>query len=151
MFKWSRGEVWLAVVMSALVVIGGAGHLWLTYERLQGATVVVEAAGATMEQCDDGTTETGAASLSAAGEGRDDERVSNHRAGETAQADGRININTAQPSELQRLPGIGPALAARIVAYREAWGPFSSIEDIMEVSGIGARTFENIKDMIKVD
>ena len=66
-------------------------------------------------------------------------------------ADTRININTAQPAELQRLPGIGPALAARIVEYREAWGPFSSVEDIMEVPGIGPRKFEDIKDLIKVD
>lgn len=62
-----------------------------------------------------------------------------------------IDINTALPSELQRLPGIGPALAERIVAYREAWGPFSTIEDIMEVSGIGPATFARMQHLLKVD
>nr|MBO2472111.1 hypothetical protein [Bacillota bacterium] len=65
--------------------------------------------------------------------------------------DTRININTATVAELQRLPGIGPALAARIVAYREAWGPFRRIEDLLEVPGIGQRRFEQIKDLIKVE
>lgn len=64
--------------------------------------------------------------------------------------DDRININTAQPSELERLPGIGPALAGRIVAYREEWGPFDAIEDIMEVSGIGLVKFANMQHLLKV-
>lgn len=64
--------------------------------------------------------------------------------------DDRININTAQPSELERLPGIGPALAARIAAYREEWGPFDAVEDIMEVSGIGPVKFANMRHLLKV-
>ncbi len=65
--------------------------------------------------------------------------------------DGRININTADQFRLQQLPGIGPALAARIVDYRERHGGFASIEDIMKVSGIGEATFENIREYISVD
>lgn len=65
--------------------------------------------------------------------------------------DGRININTASAAELQRLPGIGPALSERIVAYRDAWGPFDVIEDILEVSGIGPAKFADIADLIRVD
>lgn len=61
-----------------------------------------------------------------------------------------ININTATQAELESLPGIGPALAQRVIAYREANGPFQSIEDIMKVSGIGPKTFEKIKDLITV-
>lgn len=68
----------------------------------------------------------------------------------TGAVDERININTAPASELQRLPGIGPALSARIVDYRETWGPFSAVEDIMEVSGIGPAKFALIRDLIKV-
>ena len=59
-----------------------------------------------------------------------------------------ININTASASQLESLPGIGPSLAERIVAYREANGPFRTPSDILEVSGIGDATFANIEDRI---
>jgi competence protein ComEA len=62
-----------------------------------------------------------------------------------------ININTASLEELDSLPGIGPTLAQRIIDYREEHGPFATIEEIMEVSGIGPATFENIKDLITVN
>ena len=61
-----------------------------------------------------------------------------------------VNINTASQQELDTLAGIGPALAQRIIAYRTAKGPFTKIEDIQNVSGIGAVTFEKIKDLITV-
>jgi len=51
--------------------------------------------------------------------------------------------------ELDSLPGIGPAIAAKIVAYREQNGKFKSIEDIMNVSGIGQSKFNNIKDLLR--
>jgi competence protein ComEA len=61
-----------------------------------------------------------------------------------------VNINTASQQELDTLAGIGPALAQRIIAYRTVKGPFTKIEDIQNVSGIGAVTFEKIKDMITI-
>lgn len=62
----------------------------------------------------------------------------------------KININTADAIELDKLPGIGPARAADIIDYRQAHGGFSSIEEIKNISGIGDKTFENIKDLITV-
>ena len=64
--------------------------------------------------------------------------------------DGRININYASLSELMGLTGIGSVLAGRIVEYRQQNGPFSRIEDIMNVSGIGVKKFEAIQDRITV-
>ena len=61
-----------------------------------------------------------------------------------------ININTASSLELESLPGIGPTTAGKIIAYREENGPFFSIEDIINVSGIGPGTYERIKDLITV-
>jgi competence protein ComEA len=61
-----------------------------------------------------------------------------------------ININTASQFELESLPGIGPTTAEKIIEYREENGPFATIEDIMNVSGIGPGTFERIKDLITV-
>ncbi|MCF0134926.1 MAG: ComEA family DNA-binding protein, partial [Lachnospiraceae bacterium] len=60
------------------------------------------------------------------------------------------NLNTASKMELIELPGIGEAYAQRIIAYREEHGPFQSVEDIMNVSGIGEATFAKLKDLITV-
>ena len=62
-----------------------------------------------------------------------------------------INLNKAAQEELEKLPGIGPALAERIIAFRIANGSFKTIEDIKEVKGIGAHKFEMIKDWISVE
>ena len=71
---------------------------------------------------------------------------------ETAEATpDKVNINTASAEELDTLPGIGESLAGRIIAYREANGPFRTIEQIMEVSGIGEAKFAELKDRITVD
>lgn len=61
-----------------------------------------------------------------------------------------ININTATVEELDSLPGIGPTIAQRIIDYRDENGPFDVIEDIMNVSGVGPSTFDQIKDLITV-
>lgn len=63
---------------------------------------------------------------------------------------GLININTADQAALESLPGIGPALAQRIIQYREKNGPYKVPEDIKNVSGIGEKRFENLKDLITV-
>ena len=63
---------------------------------------------------------------------------------------GKLNINTASAEELQELPGIGPSLSEAVAAYRQENGPFKSIEDIMNVSGIGQAKFDSIAELISV-
>ena len=65
-------------------------------------------------------------------------------------SDGMVNINTADIDELDTLPGIGKSTAQKIVDYREINGAFQSIEDIQNVSGIGAKKFEKLKDRIRI-
>jgi competence protein ComEA len=60
----------------------------------------------------------------------------------------KININTAKTPVLESLPGIGPSLASKIVDYRQEHGPFTCIEDLLNVSGIGPAKLEQIKDFI---
>ena len=60
-------------------------------------------------------------------------------------------VDTADADTLDTLPGIGPALAGRIIAYREEHGPFKSGEELMEVKGIGEATYEGLADWITVE
>lgn len=66
-------------------------------------------------------------------------------------ADFRINLNTADVSQLTTLTGVGESKALAIIAYREENGPFTSVEDIMNVPGIKEGTYEKIKDKIAIE
>ena len=68
----------------------------------------------------------------------------------TPEAPAPININTASAELLQTLPGIGPALAERIVAYREEHGLFRSIDDLTNVKGIGESVLADFRDLLTV-
>ena len=69
----------------------------------------------------------------------------------TTQAGQRIDLNTADVSQLSTLTGVGESKALAIIAYREENGPFTSIEDIMNVPGIKEGTYEKIKDKIAIE
>jgi len=62
----------------------------------------------------------------------------------------KVNINTAGVDELVALPGIGRAYAERIIEYRQKNGPFKKVEDILNVRGIGEKTFERIRDRLTI-
>ncbi|HRP99080.1 MAG TPA: helix-hairpin-helix domain-containing protein [Terrimesophilobacter sp.] len=63
---------------------------------------------------------------------------------------GKVNLNTADGPTLETLPRVGPALAARIIQWRETNGRFRTIEDLMSVSGIGEKTFAGLRDLVTV-
>ncbi len=75
----------------------------------------------------------------------------NDPSGLSSESGQKININTADEATLDTLPGIGPSKARRIIEYRNQNGPFQSIEEIKNVSGIGDKTFEQLKDLIAVE
>jgi competence protein ComEA len=62
----------------------------------------------------------------------------------------KININAAALDELQKLPGIGPKIAQRIIDYRKQNGNFKKVEDLMKVRGIGEKTFLKMKDQLTI-
>lgn len=64
---------------------------------------------------------------------------------------GTVNINTADATQLAMLPRIGEKAAERIVAYRTQHGPFKKTTDLMQVKGVGAKTFEGLAPYISVD
>jgi competence protein ComEA len=61
-----------------------------------------------------------------------------------------VDLNTADQTVLETLPGIGPSLAARIIAWREEHGGFRTVEDLLEVSGIGDGRFADLRDLVRV-
>ncbi|MDP1710495.1 MAG: ComEA family DNA-binding protein [candidate division WWE3 bacterium] len=116
----------LIVLLSALILAGSGVSLGLGISELGRAPVPIQSSG-----------------------------FGNSKFGDTGavvapQPSGPLNINTASAIELEALPGIGATKAAAIVSYREKNGPFRSIAEIQNVSGIGPKTFEQLKDLITV-
>lgn len=68
-----------------------------------------------------------------------------------AESRDRVELNTADRMELEELPGIGPRTAERIIEYRTENGRFDKIEELMNVRGIGERTFLRLRDLVRVD
>ncbi len=111
----------------------------------EAAGVETATEGAAMPES--GATETASASTAVAESGA--VTAATHAA-ETAAADGRINLNTATLEELDSLPGIGPATAKLILEYRQQYGGFATPEEIKNVKRIGDKTYEKLKDHIRV-
>lgn len=65
-------------------------------------------------------------------------------------SDGRVNLNSADEGGLDTLPRIGPALAARIIEWRERNGPFTSVDDLLAVPGIGEKMLESLRELVTV-
>ncbi len=71
-------------------------------------------------------------------------------AGSDAEGQGLVNINTANATQLTQLPGVGPAIAQKIIDYRTANGPFTSVDDLTKVPGIGAAKLAQIKSHARI-
>jgi competence protein ComEA len=69
---------------------------------------------------------------------------------ETAGDGAPLNVNNASAEQLEALPGIGAAMAGRIIEYRQKHGPFKRLEDLMNVRGIGEKNFQKLKPLITV-
>ncbi len=70
--------------------------------------------------------------------------------GSSAVGDGLIDLNNADQAELETLPRIGPAIAQRIIEWRETNGRFGSVDDLLAVSGIGEKLLAGIRDLVRV-
>jgi len=61
-----------------------------------------------------------------------------------------VDVNLSPADSLELVPGIGPVLAGRIIAYRDSAGPYAQLDDLMHVEGIGRTTFEKIKPYLEI-
>lgn len=142
----SRIEELVAVHVAGMVASPGF------YEIPKGSRVkdAIEAAGGALEGAD-------LDSINLAAPIADGEKVFVPKPGETAPADqspgnsgGKVNLNIANQSQLEELPGVGPVLAQRIIEYRQKKGGFTSVRQLMEVEGIGQKKYGSLKDLVAV-
>jgi comEA protein len=137
----SRPAKWAAVLF--LGAVAGSGVGWSVW---RGGTVVVP--GRVVEE------RGNRAGVGDSGGGKGEQARAGGELGEGAAGGeglGRgIDVNTAGQAELELLPGIGPALARRIIEDREANGAFERVEDLDRVSGIGPKTVERLRGLVRV-
>jgi competence protein ComEA len=108
-------------------------------------TYSFDSGGPTYDVASAGSSATGSSSH------RSTHHRSAGRSGATKLQPGQtVDVNTASESDLERLPGVGPSLARRIIEYREANGPFATADDLQNVSGIGPSKFAKMEAFIRV-
>ncbi|MBQ4650844.1 MAG: helix-hairpin-helix domain-containing protein [Firmicutes bacterium] len=131
------------------------------YEVYDGTRLfqVIEMAGGLTENADVNSLNQaeivydGQKIIVSSGSGRDTgsgENADSSDAGNGGITNGKVNLNLADSATLQTIPGIGPSKADRIIEYRNNNGRFRTVEDIMNITGIGQKTFESIKSYITV-
>ncbi len=136
---WARGAAKFAA-LAVLASIAALG-LWLGASRVPrtaGASPGAPSQAAATDQDSDPATATAPTPVRAS-----------ERPGATEIAS-RIDLNTATQAELESLPGIGPALARRILDDRGRFGPFATVESLTRVKGIGPKTLERLRPLVRV-
>ena len=144
----------IAKALVVLVVIAAVFATGLYFGRTGGPgdfTVTTQYTVGAMDEAELQQLAQGLAEREAARQPAGTEPPVNQPAETAELGSGLININTAGVNELTALPGVGPAIAERIIAHREAHGPFRIIEEITDVSGIGPARFADIRDLITVE
>lgn len=161
MFNLTRQEQQMILFLAASLVVGGVVSVYKQYRSdfapdlvtarwLRGASPAValaDTASGVRPPSRLGTARHAAA--------RDSvppvpHRPNDRRSGKAALPAASLNLNTASAAQLQTLPGIGPKLAERIVAYRRQKGPFQKIEQLMKVKGIGRSKFAKLQPWVRV-
>lgn len=145
-----------SIPTSVMIDVKGAVQNAGLYELPAGSRIndAIEAAGGFLPEADSRSINLAVIVLDESAvyvpkQGEESSELPNATPGGSAEP-GLINLNTATEDELTELPGIGPAKAAAIVAHRTENGPFESAEQLMDVTGIGEKSFEQLKELVRV-
>lgn len=151
----ARARLQRAMTMAALAAVLALGGVFGLHPRIAEATprtlpAVVGARGAAAAPAavPDGGARAGGADEAAADEPDDDDGPVPARAGK--RVTGKLNLNTATAAELMLLPGIGPAKAERVVAWRKRNGTFRRVVDLRRVKGFGYRTVKRLEPNLDI-
>jgi len=145
MFDFSRTEIRVILFLVFLLLVGSGMTLYRRYRANQSVDIVTILEKSTQarkkstlnRQADQGVVEP---------TGKKGDKIEGG-----TDSSSRIDINTAGAYELEGLPGIGPALARRIIEYREKHGGFKTIGELIEVNGIGDEKLETIRDHVYIE
>lgn len=125
-------EVRIVLVLTALLLVGGAFAIYQKSRAVINPEILIERIERPVEP-----------SSNVGGPERDFLRAMLSR--------NKINVNTAPADSLELLPGIGPTLAVRIIEFRESYGSFKNIGDLVSVSGIGPAKLQELKELITTE
>lgn len=145
---WTDGPAkWAAVIV--LAIASAAGLAWAVL-RPVGPPVVRAAAEPRPAPVDESETLDGSRPVPTSGRAETPAASADAPTPAKPAFSGTLNINTASAAELEALPGIGPALAGRIIDDRAANGPFRTVDDLDRVRGIGPKTLERLRPYLRV-
>lgn len=134
-----RYLVVFALILCAVII--GYNAFYVPDASLTNLTVITDAVSSAVSSAEEYTPKAPASSVGS----------SSHRPAGKKQSSGKINLNTASAQQLSEgLNGVGEVMAKRIVEYREAHGRFRSVDDLKNVSGIGEKIFQKLKDQVTV-
>lgn len=134
---YRRRELWLLLVLATSLGVGLA-----VSEFRRGLPNLAE----WLENLDTAAPSDRPAPASPAGPPARPQKISEAQ----TKLDGQLNLNRATAEDLRRLPGVGPVLAGQIIRAREQQGPFTTIDDLLHVPGMGSKKFERIRDLVTV-
>ena len=141
--NFTTQERLVLLFLSTTLVVGGIVK-WTKLQNTPVLQIKTSSVNAEMQAFDRASHELNAT-------GTDLDLVKTDVQAESNQVNGKININQATSVTLQELPGVGPTLADRIIVYRTEHGPFTQVEDLTLVRGIGPKMFEKIAKTISTD
>lgn len=142
-----RGFIVAVSIVATISLLGLIGQYWLSNNSQKTTTPLGVSAAATTG---DRVTTTVTTTVNSAAEATVNNSVSTEAGTVVAAPNGKININKASASELQQLPGVGPATASAIISFRETNGNFQNVDELIAVDGIGNGKLSQIRDRVTV-
>lgn len=140
-----RGFIMAVSMVAAISLLGLIGQYWLSNAGMKSSPSLGVSASTSYERVTTTVTTVNDASEASA-----DSTSSAEASSTSATTNGKININKASASELEQLPGVGPATAAAIVTFRETNGNFQSVDELLAVDGIGNGKLSKMRDRVTI-
>ncbi len=151
--RFTQGHALAAVLLLVAVTCASLTLLVqqsANYAAINQSQAIGESASAIEARVDTPTGETQSETQTDTQSEINEQNQTQEEQSQLAPADSRINLNTATSEQLQTIKGIGPSIAGKILDYRKQIGQFTSVDQLLDVSGIGSKTLEKIRPEVTV-